>query len=335
MPLIIVRNDITKMAVDAIVNAANPSLLGGGGVDGAIHRAAGPGLLNECMSLHGCETGQAKITKGYLLPAKYVIHTVGPVYRDGEHSEEELLSACYTNSLNLAKTHNLETVAFPLISSGVYGYPKAQALKVAVDEITRFLIENDMTVYIVVFSKDAFEVTGKLFQDVKAFIDDVYADEHTDYERETQRMRFAFPHPAKSAAPADSEKCFAPLMDASLDEMLNEIDESFSEMLLRKIDEKQMTDAECYKRANVDRRLFNKIKNNPQYKPGKQTVLAFAIALELTLSETKEMLMKAGFALSRSNKADIVVEYCIMTKNYNIIEINQVLFKLDLQPLGY
>ena len=334
MPLIIVRNDITKMAVDAIVNAANPSLLGGGGVDGAIHRAAGPGLLKECMSLNGCETGQAKITKGYLLPAKYIIHTVGPVYRDGKHGEEELLSTCYTNSLNLAKAHNLETVAFPLISSGVYGYPKAQALKVAIDAITRFLIENDMTVYMVVFSKDAFEITGKLFQDVKAFIDDVYADEHTDYAKEFQRRRFTAPQ-LVNASVLKPEMRPAPSKEASLNDMLDEIDESFSEMLLRKIDEKQMTDAECYKKANIDRRLFNKIKNNPEYKPGKQTVLAFAIALELTLSETKEMLMKAGFALSRSNKADIVVEYCITTKNYNIIEINQVLFKLDLQPLGY
>ncbi len=334
MPLIIVRNDITKMETDAIVNAANPSLLGGGGVDGAIHRAAGPELLEECRTLNGCKTGEAKITKGYLLPAKYVIHTVGPVYRDGRHGEEALLSACYLNSLNLAKAHGLETVAFPLISSGVYGYPKAQALKVAIDAITQFLIENEMTVYMVVFSRDAFEVSGKLFHEVQAFIDDVYVGEHTDLARESRRRRFMAPHHAEASV-MKSEVCSVPSKGASLDDMLKEIDESFSEMLLRKIDEKQISDAECYKRANVDRRLFNKIKNNPKYKPGKQTVLAFAIALELTLTETKEMLMKAGFALSRSNKADIVVEYCIETRNYNIIEINQVLFKLDLQPLGY
>lgn len=335
MPLEIVRNDITQMKVDAIVNAANPSLLGGGGVDGAIHRAAGAGLLEECKTLNGCRTGEAKITKGYLLPARYVIHTVGPVYQDGAHGEQALLSACYKNSLLIAKEYKLETIAFPLISSGVYGYPKAQALKVAVDAITEFLLENDMTVYIVVFSKDAFEITGKLFHDVKAYIDDVYVDDHTDDREAVRRRRFESSYPLRSAVYADSDACFAPSMDASLNDMLSQIDESFSEMLIRKIDEKRLTDAECYKKANIDRRLFNKIKNNPAYKPGKQTVLAFAIALELTLDETRDMLMKAGFALSHSNKADIVVEYCIKSQNYNIIEINQILFKLDLQPLGY
>ncbi len=334
MPLEIVRNDITKMKVDAIVNAANPTLLGGGGVDGAIHRCAGPGLYEECKMLGGCKTGQAKITKGYLLPAKYVIHTVGPVYQDGKHGEEALLSACYQNSLALAKEYALETVAFPLISSGVYGYPKAQAVKVAIDAITKFLMENDMTVYLVVFSKDAFEITGKLFNDVKAYIDDMYVDEHTDYARESQRSRFMALRPSKASV-LKSDMSLAPSVGASLDDMLHQIDESFSQMLIRKIDEKCMSDAECYKKANVDRRLFNKIKNNPSYKPGKQTVLAFAIALELTLDEAREMLMKAGFALSHSNKADIVVEYCLKTQNYNIIEINQILFKLDLQPLGY
>ncbi len=334
MPLIIVRNDITKMEMDAIVNAANPSLLGGGGVDGAIHRAAGPKLLEECRTLHGCETGEAKITKGYRLPCKYVIHTPGPVYRDGKHGEPDLLSSCYRNSLKLAKKHNCETVAFPLISSGIYGYPKAQALKVAVDAITAFLFENDMTVYLVVFSRDAFEISGKLFQDIKAYIDDVYVDDHTDAPYESRRMPQAG-YPEQPRPFAEFSACRAASADSSLDDMLSRIDESFAGMLIRKIDEKQITDAECYKRANVDRRLFNKIKNNPAYKPGKQTVLAFAIALELSLDETKDMLMKAGFALSRSNKADIVIEYCIKTKNYNIIEINQVLFKLDLQPLGY
>ncbi len=329
MPLIIVRNDITKMEVDAIVNAANPTLLGGGGVDGAIHRAAGPELYKECRTLGGCETGQAKITKGYMLPAKHIIHTVGPVYQDGKHGEKELLTSCYKNSLRLAKDNDLETVAFPLISAGVYGYPKAEAVKIAIDAITEFLIENDMTVYLVVFSRDVFEITGKLFYDIQAYIDDVYVDLHSDgLERSRSRMvqKSCLPQPTSNVL---FDAC------ASLDDMLDQIDESFSEMLIRKIDEKQITDAECYKKANVDRRLFNKIKNNPSYKPGKQTVLAFAIALELTLEEAREMLMKAGFALSHSNKADIVVEYCLKTQNYNIIEINQILFKLDLQPLGY
>lgn len=335
MPLIIVRNDITKMETDAIVNAANPTLLGGGGVDGAIHRAAGPELLKECKMLNGCKTGEAKITKGYLLPAKYVIHTVGPVYRDGMHGEKELLSSCYRNSLHLAKAHNCETVAFPLISSGIYGYPKAQALKAAIDTITQFLTENDMTVYLVVFSKDAFEISGKLFHDIKAYIDDVYVADHTDAPYEARRRMLKAEYYEQPRPYEEFSACCAEPSGASLDEMLSQIDESFSEMLIRKIDEKQISDAECYKRANVDRRLFNKIKNNPSYKPGKQTVLAFAIALELTLDEARDMLMKAGFALSRSNKADIVVEYCLKTRNYNIIEINQILFKLDLQPLGY
>lgn len=321
MPLEIVRNDITHMAVDAIVNAANPSLLGGGGVDGAIHRAAGPRLLEACRALHGCRTGEAKLTAGYRLPCKYVIHTVGPVWQGGGQGERALLSACYRNALALALESRCQTVAFPLISTGAYGYPKAQALQVAVETITGFLLEHEMTVYIVVFTRDAFEAGGKLFEHVQAYIDDVYVDAHWDAAREALRA-------PKAVA------CPPPGVQASLEDMLKQVDESFAQMLLRKIDERGLTDAACYKRANIDRRLFNKIKNNPGYRPGKQTVLAFAIALKLSLPETKEMLMKAGFALSRSSKADIVVEYCILHGHYDVIEINQVLFQLDLQPLG-
>ena len=354
MPLEIVRNDITRMAVDAIVNAANNTLLGGGGVDGAIHRAAGPRLLEECRTLNGCETGQAKITRGYNLPCQYVIHTVGPIWRGGAQGERALLASCYRNSLALAREYRCESVAFPLISAGVYGYPKAEAMQVAIEEISRFLLENDMTVYIVVFTRDTVALGGKLFKEVTSYIDDVYVDEQYDPRREAQRsVRFREKMPSAANAlfrrthredTARNETIFsdaaAPMPvetagGADLQDMLSHVDEGFGQMLLRKIDEKGITDAACYKRANVDRRLFNKIKNNPAYRPSKQTALAFAIALELPMAEAKELLMKAGYALSHSSKADIVVEYCIKTGNYNLIDINQVLFQLDLQPLGY
>ena len=330
MPLEIVRNDITKMTVDAIVNAANESLLGGGGVDGAIHYAAGPGLLAECKSLGGCKTGKAKITGGYNLPAKYVIHTVGPIYEDGKHGEKALLESCYRESLALAKEHNCETVAFPLISSGVYGYPKDQALKVAIDVISDFLLDNEMKVYIVIFDKAAYKISEKLFSDIAEYIDDNYVDEHTDYRRESMRLNM----PMQPIMAADMCECNAMAPDNDLDEIIKQIDESFSQMLLRKIDEKGMTDAECYKKANIDRKLFSKIRSDVHYKPSKPTAIAFAISLELSLDETEDMLKKAGFALSHSNKFDIIIEYFISKGNYNIFEINEALFAIDQSLLG-
>lgn len=333
MPLQIVRNDITKMKVDAIVNAANSSLLGGGGVDGCIHRAAGPGLLLECKTLGGCETGSAKITKGYRLPCKYVIHAVGPRWRDGKHGEREMLVSCYRTSLALAKEHDCETVAFPLISSGIYGYPKDQALKDAIDTISGFLLENDMTVYIVIFDRKAYQIGEKLFSDIAAYIDDNYVDAHTDSRTERlRRMQMLSEEPEAEGYAAS----LAPMAESakSLSDALSQIDESFSEMLLRKIDEKGMTDAQCYKKANIDRKLFSKIRSDKLYKPSKPTAIAFAIALELPLDETKEMLMKAGFALSHSNKFDIIIEYFIEHGNYNVFEINEALFAFDQSLLG-
>ena len=330
MPVQIVRNDITKMKVDAIVNAANNSLLGGGGVDGAIHRAAGPGLLKECEKLGGCETGDAKITGAYNLPCKYVIHTVGPVWRGGDHGEREKLISCYRRSLELAKKAECETVAFPLISSGVYGYPKDKAFKVALDTISEFLLENDMTVYIVIFDKYALYIGEKLFSDIGKYIDDRYAEEHSDSRLYSMKRR--------ETALLDMSLCAVEneslLKECTLDDALKTLDESFSEMLLRKIDEKGMTDAECYKKANIDRKLFSKIRSDRLYKPKKTTAIAFAIALELPLDETKEMLMKAGFALSHSNKFDIIIEYFITHGNYNIYEINEALFAFDQCLLG-
>ncbi len=330
MPLKIVRNDITKINVDAIVNAANSALLGGGGVDGCIHRAAGKGLLEECKTLGGCKTGDAKITGAYNLPCKYVIHTVGPRWFGNKEKKEALLKSCYTASLQLAKERNLETIAFPLISSGAYGYPKDKALKVAIDAISEFLFEYEMTAYIVIFDKTAYKISGKLFSDITEYIDDNYVNEHT-YLRSARMPMMA------STAPCPAEdvcECRIPFAEDDLDLMIKQIDESFSQMLLRKIDEKGMTDAECYKKANIDRKLFSKIRSDIHYKPSKVTAIAFAISLELSLDETEDMLKKAGFALSHSNKFDIIIEYFIRKGNYNIFEINEALFAFDQSLLG-
>ena len=337
MPLAIIRNDITKMAVDAIVNAAKESLLGGGGVDGCIHRAAGPELLEECRTLGGCKTGQAKITKAYRLPCKYVIHTVGPVWQDGKQREREKLASCYQTSLALAKEHGCETVAFPLISTGVYGYPKDQALRVAVDTIGQFLMENDMTVYLVVFDRAAYQISGKLFADIAEYIDDNYVDEYSDFRRERlyrlkrlkREERLAFEESAAPCAPIAVGAA-----GSSLDDLLKDMDAGFSETLLTLIDRTGKKDSEIYKKANVDRKLFSKIRNNPDYKPSKATALAFAIALELDLEETKDFIARAGFALSHSSKFDVIIEYFIRQKKYDIFAINEALFAFDQSLLG-
>ena len=327
MPLHIVRNDITTMKVDAIVNAANESLLGGGGVDGAIHRAAGPRLLRECRTLGGCKTGQAKLTGGYLLPAKYVIHTVGPIWRGGNQGERALLVSAYRASLVLALEHRCESVAFPLISSGVYGYPKDQALQVAVDTIGQFLLSHDMTVYLVIFDRATYTIGNQLFSDITAYIDERYVQTHAD-RPEVERARMGLLH----ATPPVFAPCAPPPRD--LAEALEQLDESFTQMLLRKIDERGFTDAQCYKRANIDRKLFSKIRSDLHYRPSKSTAMAFAVALELSLPEAKSLLEKAGYAFSHANKFDIIVEYFISHNNYNIFEINEALFAFDQSLLG-
>lgn len=348
MPLQLIRQDITQMHVDAIVNSANKHLSTGSGVNGAIHKAAGPELLQECLSLGGCQTGEAKATAAYRLPCKHIIHTVGPVWHGGSYGEKDALTACYRNCLMLAHKMGCQSIAFPLISSGVFGYPKDQALKVAVETISAFLFERDtdMLIYLLIFSKEAMQTGSKLFAGIQQYIDDNYVDSRVDDRRESiraQRAAEAWDDEASCFMPAP---CIArPLCASSaekedgyefdcLENALQQIDESFSEMVLRKIKEKGMKNADCYKKANLDKKHFSKISNDIHYKPKKQTAVALAIALELDLAETRELLMKAGLALSRSDKFDIIVEYFISHGMYDIFEINEVLFFHDQPLLG-
>ena len=338
MPLTIVRNDITKMNVDAIVNAANESLLGGGGVDGCIHREAGPELLAECRTLGGCRTGDAKLTKGYRLPCRYVIHTVGPVWQGGGHDERELLSSCYRKSLHLALEHGCESIAFPLISAGTYGYPKDRALRVALDTIGELLMEHDIQVYLVVFTRADFQISGKLFSDIAEYIDDHYVEDIISRNYWAHRADADFAPMVRDPNIKYAMSAPAFMMPAKNDkvpkDLFSELDAGFSETLLKLIDRTGKKDAEIYKKANVDRKLFSKIRNNPDYKPSKSTALAFAIALELDLEETKDLISRAGFALSRSSKFDVIIEYFIKEKKYDIFEINEALFAFDQNLLG-
>ena len=332
MPFQIVRNDITNMQVDAIVNAANPTLLGGGGVDGAIHKAAGPALLAECKKLGGCATGQAKLTKGYDLPAKYVIHTVGPVWQGGNAGEEQLLTSCYRESLLLAAKKRCKSVAFPLISAGVYGYPKDQAMKVAVDAITAFLLEQDMLVYLVVFDKSAFHLSGKLFTDVAAYIDDHYVDEKALLDRSRRNCQSRI-----FCGTMEADECMGAPMAAKCilpKDMFRELDAGFTETLLRLIDKSGKKDSEVYKKANISKQHFSKIRNNPNYKPTKPTAIALAIALELDLEQTGDLIGRAGFTLTNSSKFDLIIKFCIQQKQYDVVKINMILFEHDQSLLG-
>lgn len=331
MPLEIIRNDITKMAVDAIVNPTDEAFSGSGGVDKSVHRAAGKQLKAACGALGGCELGKAKLTEAYNLPCKHVIHTVGPVWHGGGNNEEAYLASCYKECLSIAKEKGFKSVAFPLIAAGVYGYPKDKALKTAINEIGAFLLENEITVYIVVYDKKAFQISEKLFSDIAEYIDDNYVNERASFCQRSLPLA-AGRAIAKKRREAADYALFA--SEESLSDALATIDESFSQMLLRKIDEKGMKDAECYKKANIDRKLFSKIRSDIHYRPSKQTAIAFAIALELTLSETEDMLKKAGFALSQSNKADIIIKYFISHGKYDIYEINEALFAFDQALLG-
>ncbi len=375
MPFQLIHGDITTQRVDAIVNAANSSLLGGGGVDGAIHRAAGPELLEECRTLGGCSTGEAKITKGYNLPASYVIHTVGPIWRGGIQGEEILLRSCYRNSLTLAKENGCLSVAFPLISAGVYGYPQDDARRIATEEIRSFLDKEgditvngeieEMTVSLVIFDPST---VWKNDPELRRYIEarehrrQVYynapypmqsMDQRVEYEADygvereaSAPMAPSAPEPLYNEAPKGKVKKTRSSLSSkvkealptigsssSLSDFLKKQDKGFVPKLLQLIDEKGMTDPECYKRANISRKTFSKIRNG-EMKPGKEMVLAFCVALKLSVPETEGLLKKAGYALTESSLSDLIVMYFLEKQVYDIDKINFELYHYDQKILG-
>ena len=341
MPLQIIRQDITKMRVDAIVNTTNEEMVGYSGVDLAIHTIAGAELDAECAKLAPLGLGQAKLSGAYGLPCKYVIHTSGPVWRGGLVGESIILRSCYIESLKLAVKSGCRSIAFPLISSGVYGYPKDQVLKFAIQTITEFLFDHELTVYLCVFDKESYSFSQKLFSDIQEFINDEYVDEHDEdfYEAfdgiiDEMPMAKCIQAPMCADAMMPRKRETSSAAGKSLREYMKQMDRSFQEMLFDLIDESGMTDVECYKKANVDKRTFSKIKSNKDYKPSKQTVIAFAISLQLDMDTTQELLATAGFTLSRSKVFDKIIRYFIHNGNYDIFEINEALFEFDQQLLG-
>ena len=333
MPFEIVRNDISAMEVDAIVNTANPKPVIGAGVDSAIHDRAGQGLLEARQRIGEIAVGTSAVTAGYNLKAKFVIHTVGPVWRGGLLGEGELLRKCYDSALELALESDCKSVALPLISSGNYGFPKDIALKIALDAISDFLLRQEMQIYLVVFDSASYKLSEKLFQNVASYIDRHYVDalEMATYATEDSRINRRRRRDMRLYE-CEVQRCDSKAI--SLEDMLKQADAGFTETLLKLIDQTGKKDSEIYKTANISKQHFSKIRNNPNYKPTKPTAIALALALELDLEATKDLIGRAGYALTNSSKFDLIIRYFIEQKNFNIVEINIALYEFDQVLLG-
>ena len=355
MPFQIIRNDITKVKADAIVNTANPNVAVGSGADSAIYHAAGKEqLLAERKKIGIMYPGQVAHTDAFNLDAKYIIHTIGPTWIDGNHEEREILHSCYEKSLDLAAELKCKSIAFPLIATGVYGFPKDEALQIALAEINRFLLSHDMKVIMVVFDRKAFELSSKLVGDIEEYIDEYAADELRDAEyggrygnaRRERLERLESIHAFKfdSSDEEESEEIGVVYSDAapsfpnvsgmSLDEVLGSKEDTFQQRLFKLIDESGMDDVTVYKKANIDRKVFSRIRCKEDYKPKKKTAVAFAIALELDLPTMLDLLSRAEIAFSPSNKFDLIITYFITNGVYDIYEINAALFKYGQPILG-
>lgn len=344
MPLQIVRQDITEMNVDAVVNTTNENMVAYSGVDRAIHRKAGPQLATECAAIAPLGLGTAKITSGYNLSAKYIIHTAGPVWKGGLHGEEILLRSCYNEALRLAVAYNCESVAFPLICAGNYGFPKQQVLRFATQVIAAFLAEHELSVYLCVYDRTSYEFSKTMREEISALLGDAFVEEtHCCEEMLCATVSaeeigsYNACNTAREGRPSFLQRAFKKesSRDRSLHEYMQHMEKSFAYKLFELIDERGMSDVECYKKANVDKKTFSKLKCNPEtYKPSKQTAVAFAIALRLNLDETQELLATAGLTLSRSFAFDIIISYFIQKEIYDVFIINEALFEFDQMLLG-
>ena len=351
MPFEIVRNDITRMNVDAIVNSANPRPVAGLGTDSSIHEKAGPGLLAARKKIGAILAGRAAITPAFRLNARYVIHTVGPVWDGGSYGEEQLLRSCYDNCLALAAKHGCKSIAFPLIATNNYGFPKDKALQIALSAFSEFLLKEDMQIYLVVFDRSAWKLSEKLVSSIASYIDDNYVQawEETVYggakpAQDTRRqadLEFYKEQAQQEccAPPSVREERFAcaPMAmpkAASLADYLMQEDAGFTQTLLRLIDKTGKKDSQIYKKANLSKQHFSKIRNNPDYRPSKATAIALAIALELNLEDTRDLIGRAGYALSSSSKFDLIIRYFIERGNYDVMEINMALYEFDQSLLG-
>ena len=352
MPFTIIRNDITKVHADAIVNTANPHARIGSGTDHAIYQAAGAeAMLAERRRIGDIPVGKAAATPAFALPAKYVIHTVGPSWVDGEHGEREALRSCYQESLAVAEDLGCASVAFPLIATGVYGFPKDLALRTATDAIYDFLLQSDMTVYLVVFDRHAFDLSGKLFSEIHSYIDEHYVLEQaeaeylkpsTALEHHASNVRGArgrryLEHLWEMAESADKDEKTAaqPSQPAvSLGDWLDRTGESFSDHLIRLINERNLTNPEVYNAANITKQHYSKLISGKGGTPKKNTVCALALALRLTLPEAQALLASAGYALNPSSQFDLAVEYFLKSGKYNVVNNNIELFECGLDLLG-
>ena len=354
MPFKIVRNDITKVKADAIVNTANPNPICASGTDLAIYEAAGKKqLLAERKKIGKIARGDVAVTGAYQLQAKYIIHTVGPVWEDGKQHEFDILESCYRNSLQKAVELKCESIAFPLISTGVYEFPKDKGLQIAVSVFSEFLTENDIQIILVVFDKKSFQLSSQIVGEIDSYIDANYvADRHRrEYSvrsrgvgsREMSEEAFYEEMLQRSLTEDDilndeenadlAEPCMLSA-DTSLEDQLANIGASFHDKLFELIGTSHLDNKDVWKRANLDRKHFSKIQCDVNYHPKKKTVMALCIALELDLEQSKDLLARADWAFSPSSKVDLIVQKAIIDKQYDIMQLNVTLFKYTSEILG-